>query len=112
MYLGHVAEELRSDDLALARHPYTHALLSAVPTPDPKVKRQKIILRGDVPSPIEPPSGCVFHTRCPYAQDICREKVPRLEELRPGHLVACHLVQEVKPFRELNAAPEAPPPPL
>ncbi len=102
MYLGHVAEELASQDLAKARHPYTHALLSAVPVPDPSVKREKIILKGDVPSPIDPPSGCVFRTRCPYAQQVCAEKVPVLEELAPGHRVACHFAREIKPFEELN----------
>ena len=106
MYLGHVAEELASQELALARHPYTHALLSAVPIPDPKLKRQKIILKGDVPSPIDLPSGCVFRTRCPYAQPLCAEKIPILEEISPGHRVACHFWREVKPFKELASAPE------
>lgn len=102
MYLGHVAEELPATELDHARHPYTHALLSAVPVPNPLLRREKIILRGDVPSPIQPPSGCVFRTRCPYAQEICQEKVPILEPLAENHRVACHLVEEVKPFSDLE----------
>ncbi len=102
MYLGHIMEEIQSDQLAKARHPYTHALLSAVPVPDPEARREKIVLRGDIPSPITPPPGCVFHTRCPYAQQICKEKVPMLEALNPEHRVACLLVDQVKPFDELK----------
>lgn len=102
MYLGHIVEEIPSNKLADARHPYTHALLSAVPNPDPTLKRQKIILSGDVPSPRHPPSGCVFHTRCPYAQPLCREQVPVLEELSPGHRAACVLLKNIPPFRELE----------
>jgi len=102
MYLGHIVEEIPGAELARARHPYTHALLSAVPIPDPTLRRKKIVLSGDVPSPIDPPSGCVFRTRCPYAQELCAQKVPLLEELKPEHRVACHLVREVKPFAELD----------
>ncbi len=102
MYLGRIMEEIDSEDLSQARHPYTHALLSAVPIPDPNLKREKIILSGDPPSPINPPSGCVFHTRCPYAQQICKEKVPPLDEIKPNHRVACLLVDQVKPFSELK----------
>jgi oligopeptide/dipeptide ABC transporter ATP-binding protein len=73
-------------------HPYTEALLSAVPVPDPKAKKGKrIILTGDVPSPINPPSGCTFHTRCPYVEDRCRVEVPEFREVRPNHWVSCHL---------------------
>jgi oligopeptide/dipeptide ABC transporter ATP-binding protein len=74
-------------------HPYTEALLSAVPVPDPDpaIKRARIILPGDVPSPINPPAGCRFHTRCPYVFDRCRSESPELRELAPGHHVACHL---------------------
>jgi oligopeptide/dipeptide ABC transporter ATP-binding protein len=102
MYLGHIVEEILSENLSQARHPYTHALLSAVPVPNPMIKREKIVLSGDVPSPIHPPKGCTFHTRCPYARDICKEKDPVLESIAADHRVSCHLVQEVKPFSELE----------
>ena len=72
-------------------HPYTEALLAAVPVPNPRVKRKKHLLQGDVPSPINPPSGCTFHTRCPYAEARCKSEVPALREVSPGHQVACHL---------------------
>jgi oligopeptide/dipeptide ABC transporter ATP-binding protein len=74
-------------------HPYTEALLAAVPIPEPKMKKKRIILTGDVPSPIKPPSGCRFHTRCPYAEEVCRRIEPPMLEVRPGHAVACHLRQ-------------------
>ena len=73
------------------QHPYTEALLSAVPVPNPKLKRAKRLLQGDVPSPINPPPGCTFHTRCPYAFDRCKVEVPKLVEIAPGHGVSCHL---------------------
>lgn len=93
MYLGRMAELASSDDLfADALHPYTRALLSAVPIPNPRAKRERIILRGDLPSPANPPSGCVFHTRCPIAQDICQQKAPEWREVKPNHYAACHLV--------------------
>lgn len=98
MYLGDIVEEMQSESLSQARHPYTHALLSAVPIPDPKTGRKKIILSGDVPSPIHPPPGCTFHTRCPYAEKICHEKVPVLEAVGADHLASCHLVKDIKPF--------------
>jgi oligopeptide transport system ATP-binding protein len=72
-------------------HPYTQALLSAVPVPDPDFKRETILLQGDIPSPSNPPSGCTFHTRCPHATEICKQKVPEFKEHQPGHYVACHL---------------------
>jgi oligopeptide transport system ATP-binding protein len=91
MYLGRIVETAAARQLyASPKHPYTEALLSAVPIPDPSVKRKRIRLKGEVPSPINPPSGCHFHTRCPLAQDICSREVPPLKESAPGQLVACH----------------------
>ncbi len=92
MYLGQLVEVADKETLFTdARHPYTEALLSAVSVPDPKRKRKRIILTGDVPSPINPPSGCRFHTRCPYAEERCKLETPAMRELSPGHSVACHL---------------------
>lgn len=96
MYLGSVVEVASRDRLyAEPLHPYTRALLSAVPVPTPRIEkhRQRIILKGDVPSPARPPSGCRFHTRCPIAVERCSIDVPLLEEKRPGHVAACHLVE-------------------
>ena len=92
MYLGRIVEKTDKRTLFTSPlHPYTEALLSAVPIPDPTLKRQKRILQGDVPSPINPPSGCHFHTRCPYVSEQCKVQAPQLKEVRPGHVVACHL---------------------
>ena len=92
MYLGRIVEYTDKHTLfTKALHPYTEQLLLAVPVPDPRVKRPKRVLQGDVPSPINPPSGCHFHTRCPYAVERCRVESPALREVRPGQFVACHL---------------------
>ena len=92
MYLGRIVEYTDKHTLFTSpQHPYTESLLLAVPVPDPRVKRQKRVLQGDVPSPISPPSGCHFHTRCPYAVERCRAETPALREVKSGQWVACHL---------------------
>jgi oligopeptide transport system ATP-binding protein len=92
MYLGRVVEVATAEELyANPLHPYTEALLSAVPIPDPKIKRRRIVLQGDVPNPIRPPSGCHFHTRCPIAEPQCSVEVPALKSVGGRHQVSCHL---------------------
>jgi oligopeptide transport system ATP-binding protein len=92
MYLGRIVEVAKASDLYRnPQHPYTQALLSAVPVPDPKVKRNRIRLQGDVPSPMNPPKGCHFHTRCHMAEPRCLQSAPQLKQGRDGHFVACHL---------------------
>jgi len=98
MYLGKIMELTTRDELySTSLHPYTHALLSAVPIPDPDKERnrERIILQGDLPSPSNPPSGCVFNTRCPKRTELCSQVVPELRELTPGHFVACHYPEEI-----------------
>jgi oligopeptide transport system ATP-binding protein len=96
MYLGKVAELASGDDLYRdPKHPYTKALFSAIPVANPKGKRQRIILQGDVPSPINVPPGCTFHPRCPMARDNCKRDIPGLEEKAAGHFASCHYSQFV-----------------
>ncbi|MBQ2259317.1 MAG: dipeptide ABC transporter ATP-binding protein [Spirochaetales bacterium] len=95
MYLGSLVELAPKKELFKhPAHPYTQALLSAVPVPDPDVKMNRVLLQGDIPSPVNPPSGCKFHTRCPYAKPICSEVTPEFKEHAPGHKCACHLYND------------------
>jgi len=100
MYLGRIVELADARELYRApRHPYTEALLNAVPVPDPARRRERQLLKGEIPSPIDPPSGCHFHPRCPYAREICQREDPPLEDKGNGHLSACHFSSEVGRFR-------------
>jgi len=99
MYLGQIVETAPKADLfAAPRHPYTQALLRAIPHPDPRRRGQVTPLGGDVPSPMNPPPGCRFHTRCPFAQDVCRKEEPVLRDIAAGARVACHLAETLPPF--------------
>lgn len=93
MYLGKVMELFKSDDLERAKHPYTRSLISAIPVPDPTFRKQRQILSGEIPSPITPPSGCVFHTRCPEAVAACSIQVPALRDINHDHIMACDVVE-------------------
>ncbi|GAA3344864.1 dipeptide ABC transporter ATP-binding protein [Lysinibacillus sp. FSL M8-0216] len=97
MYLGKLVELTASEDLyAEPLHPYTQALLSSVPVPDPTFEREQIIITGDIPSASNPPSGCTFHTRCPFKMEQCSQVVPKMQEVKPGHYVACHLYEALQ----------------
>jgi peptide/nickel transport system ATP-binding protein/oligopeptide transport system ATP-binding protein len=105
MYLGSLVEVTNRQELYHnPLHPYTQALLSAIPIAKPGRKRQRIMLRGEIPSPINPPSGCRFHTRCPFAAEICKQEVPPLEQKAPGHWAACHFVESVGGTAQLRPA--------
>jgi oligopeptide/dipeptide ABC transporter ATP-binding protein len=94
MYLGHVVEIARKRDLyADPRHPYTQALLDSVPVRHPRLRRKRVRLVGEIPSPLDPPSGCRFHRRCPLAKPVCSAERPLLREILPGHTVACHFAE-------------------
>ncbi len=97
MYVGRVAEIAKSIELFdRPLHPYTEALMSSVPRPNPRVKKERIIMEGDVADPGNPPPGCLFHPRCQYAKDRCKTEIPQLRELRPDHFVSCHFAEELE----------------
>ena len=101
MYLGNLVEYGKTEDIFRnPLHPYTKALFSAIPIPDPTVKMKRIVLEGSIPSPANPPEGCKFHTRCANCTEICRHQVPEQKEIEPGHYVVCHLFDDVKPVDE------------
>jgi peptide/nickel transport system ATP-binding protein len=94
MYVGKIVESAPKSQLFTSPlHPYTEALMSAVPQPDPRAKKKRIVLEGELPSPENPPNGCYFHPRCAYAQQVCRDETPELEEIRPGHFARCHFAR-------------------
>ena len=95
MYLGNLVEYGETADIFKnPLHPYTKALFSAIPIPDPKVKKERIVLEGSIPSPANPPQGCKFHTRCAHCMEKCKHEVPVQKEIEPGHYVVCHLYDE------------------
>jgi oligopeptide transport system ATP-binding protein len=98
MYLGKMVELADADEIYnRPLHPYSKSLLSAVPIPDPKIAREnkRIVLSGDIPSPLNAPSGCPFHTRCPYATEVCSQSMPEFKEIEKGHYIACHRAEEI-----------------
>jgi peptide/nickel transport system ATP-binding protein len=97
MYVGRMVELAETDALFSApRHPYTAALLSAVPEPDPRTRSRRIVLQGEVANPAAPPGGCYFHPRCPHAIDVCRTETPVWQEISRGHFVGCHRADELQ----------------
>jgi oligopeptide/dipeptide ABC transporter ATP-binding protein len=101
MYLGKIVEQAKTEELFTnPKHPYTEALISSVPVPNPRIKVEQIILEGEVPSPFNPPSGCIFHTRCRYTQDICKTEIPPYRDLGGSHFAACHFADSL----ELNTS--------
>jgi oligopeptide/dipeptide ABC transporter ATP-binding protein len=101
MYLGKIVEIAPTKELfELPKHPYTHALLSGIPVPEVRTSQSRIILEGDVPSPVDPPSGCRFHTRCPFSIDRCTQEEPELDQIDKGHQVACHRYREIPELAE------------
>ena len=97
MYVGKLVETAPTEELfASPKHPYTAALLSSVPEPDPRVERERVILQGEVANPANPPTGCYFNPRCRFATDLCRTETPELRELAPQHFVSCHRAEELE----------------
>jgi oligopeptide/dipeptide ABC transporter ATP-binding protein len=97
MYVGKIVEMAETEELLHnPLHPYTEALLSAIPPADPDIQPNRIKLQGEVPSPVNPPPGCIFHPRCNYARPECRANVPELREVKPGHFVSCHFAEELQ----------------